>query len=62
MAKKYTKLVCCLQAADTAAAEHTQQMKAAEAAAATKQAEAEVEHQAALLAELERCRVRIHFH
>lgn len=37
-------------------------MKAAEAATATKQAETEVEHQAALLAELERYRVRIHSH
>lgn len=52
---------CALQAADAAAAGHAQQMKAAEAAAATKQAETEVEHQAALLAQLERCRVRMHF-
>jgi hypothetical protein len=53
-----TSMVPPLQAADTAAADHTQQLKAAEVAAATKQAETEVEHQAVLLAELERYRVR----
>lgn len=47
-----------MQAKDAADADHTRQLKAAEAAAAAKQAETEVEHQAKLLAELECYRVR----